>query len=53
MYTDPGVLSLIIAFIVGIGLTPIYLFRTKILGWFKRKKVEPKVETPYKVEGKE
>ena len=38
MYTDPGIWSLIIAAIVGAGLTPIYLFREKIKSLFKRKK---------------
>ena len=38
MYTDPGIWSMIVAGIVAIGLTPLYLFRTKIREWFGRKK---------------
>jgi len=38
MYTDPGIWSLIIAAVVGVGLTPIYFFREKIKSLFKRKK---------------
>lgn len=41
MYTDPGFWSLIIAAIVGAGLTPFFIFRTKIKEWWanvRRKK---------------
>jgi len=34
MYTDPGIISMIIALVVGVGLTPIYIFRTKIKEWW-------------------
>jgi len=43
MYTDPGVLSLIISSIVGGILaipTLVFVFRNKIKGWFNRKKHE-------------
>jgi hypothetical protein len=30
MYTDPGIWSMIVAGIVAIGLTPLYIFRTKL-----------------------
>lgn len=36
MYTDPGIISLIIAAVVGAGLVPFYLFRDKIRKLFRR-----------------
>lgn len=36
MYTDPGGIALMIAAIVGFGLSPLYFFRDKIkLAWQK------------------
>ncbi len=40
MYTDPGILSMIIAAIIGIGLTPLYLFRAKIKEWVKKIRIK-------------
>jgi hypothetical protein len=43
MYTDPGIWSMIVAGIVAIGLTPLYIFRTKVKEWFgklRKKEVE-------------
>jgi len=36
MYTDPGIWAMFIAVIVGFGLTPLYLFRTKIIDGIRR-----------------
>ena len=33
-YIDWGAMSMMIALAVGVGLTPIYIFRTKIKEWW-------------------